>query len=166
MTSLTHCSRNKRVLILGLLVANLWFFFQDVCGLAQEVGPCSMESAAAVMEQYGCGLHQRSQAFPINIKKEKRAVSVETPSQSLKHASILLRRSAHALETNEVLAVQLIRQVISILKHQVIPSLLTPNSSLVPIGLLFDLTEQGMDGEKPMSPASETSESDQTGPMG
>jgi len=125
-----------------------------------------MESVAAVMEQYGCGLHQRSQAVTINIKKEKRAESVETPSQSLKHASILLRRSAHALETNEVLAVQLIRQVISILKHQVIPSLLAPNSALVPVGLLFELADQEMDGEEPMSPASETTESYPTGPMG
>lgn len=165
MSSLMHYSRNKRVLIIGLLVTNLWFFFQDGGGLAQEVGPCSMVAAAAVMEQYDCGLHQRSQAVPINIKKEKRAESFKTPSQSLMHASILLRRSAHALEMNEVLAVQLLRQVISILKHQVIPSLLAPNSALVPIGLLFELAEQEIDGEEPMSPASETTESYPTGPM-
>jgi hypothetical protein len=80
---------------------------------------------------------------------------METPSQSLKHASILLHKAANAIEKDNVLAVQLIRQVVSILKHQVIPSLIDQNSTLLPISSLSGLDEQEIDGEGPMRPMRE-----------
>jgi hypothetical protein len=52
------------------------------------------------------------------------------------------------VDTDELLAVQLIRHVIAILKHRVIPSLLEPHNSLVPIGLPAEAAKEWMAGEK------------------
>lgn len=95
---------------------------------------------------------QPGQAIPISIKTDDRSGSIETPSHSLKHASILLHRAASVIEKDDTLAVQLIRQVISILKHHVIPSLLDRNSTLLPISSLSGLAEQGLDHEGLTSP--------------
>lgn len=65
----------------------------------------------------------------ITSKQGKEAESLETPSQSLKRASLLLSRAATTLEDDEAMTVQLIRQVISILKDQVIPPLLVRSCS-------------------------------------
>ncbi|MDH4155643.1 MAG: hypothetical protein OEV01_17870 [Nitrospira sp.] len=86
--------------------------------------------------------------IPNSTKRNNQAESMETPSRSLKHASILLHRAANAIEKDNVLTVQLIRQVIAILKHQVIPSLLDHDSLLVPISSLSAVAEQGMDREE------------------
>ncbi len=64
------------------------------------------------------------------------------------HPSILLHRAANAIEKDNILAVQLIREVISILRHQVIPALLDHNSILVPIRSLLQGPGQGMDHEE------------------
>ena len=112
-------------------------------------------SVAVLTLQDNSVRQRQAQAVPVNIIKENRSESLKTPSQSLKHASILLRKAADALETNQVLAVQLIRQVISILKHQVVPSLLDSNSALAPIRSLSYLVEPGMDEEEPISPINE-----------
>jgi len=58
---------------------------------------------------------------------------LRTPRQSLKHAATLLRNAADVLDKNELLAVQLIRQVIAILKHHVIPSLKTPDAARISV---------------------------------
>lgn len=102
-------------------------------------------------------LRQQGKGIPISIKHEKRSESLKTPSQSLRHASLLLHRAASAIENNNVLAVQLIRGVISILKHQVIPSLLDEQHSvLLPTGSLTGLAEQEMDCKEPITPAGES----------
>ena len=155
MTAAVEWSTSTRTLLLVVLTASFWVFLQDSCAQDQEVGPGPTIPLAVSSVQDNSVPHQHDRTIPISIKDDKRAESVETPSQSLKHASILLRRSANAIETNQELAVQLIRQVIAILKHQVIPSLLDHNSVLVPISSLSGLTEQGLDGEGPSGPVSD-----------
>lgn len=91
---------------------------------------------------------RQGQPARITAKTEPRSESTETPSESLKRASILLHRAANTLESNEATAVQLIRQVIAILKHQVIPSLLNQHAVLVPIGSLSRLNGEGADGKE------------------
>lgn len=153
MTSLVYWSRNNRMLIFALLVTIAWFFFQKGCAPEREASPGPAMSVVAFAAQDDSVLHR--QAVPISIINKKQSESLKAPSQSLKHASILLRKAADVLETNQVLAVQLIRQVISILKHQVVPSLLDSNLSLAPINSLSYLAEPGMDDEEPISPVSE-----------
>jgi hypothetical protein len=150
MTSLVYWSKNNPVLIMALLVTSTWFF-QKGCVPNGEASPDpAMLVDLAVQDDTVS--HRQAPAVAISIVKEKRPESKKTPSQSLKHASLLLRKAADALETNQVLAVQLIRQVISILKHQVVPSLLDQNLALVPINSLSYVDEQRMDGEEPISP--------------
>ncbi|MCS6305527.1 MAG: hypothetical protein H8K07_17945 [Nitrospira sp.] len=113
-----------------------------------EAGPGHAVSVVVLAVQEDAVFYRQGQAVPINIKDEKRAELSNTPSQSLRYASILLRKAADVLETNEVLAVQFIRQVISILKYRVIPSLVESNEVLVPIDLSADQTEIGTAGEE------------------
>ncbi len=80
------------------------------------------------------------------------AESLETPSQSLKRASLLLSKAATTLENDEAMTVQLIRQVISILKNHVIPSLLDGKSRLVPIHSRSGLSAQRADMDDPIRP--------------
>jgi hypothetical protein len=71
------------------------------------------------------------------------------PRQSLNAAAVLLHKAADVLETDELSAVHLIRQVISVLKHPVIPSLMDSDATLVPITSPSRMTETGIPGEDP-----------------
>ncbi len=146
MTSVAQWSLNKRTLIVAVLAASLWLFLQKGCVPDPEAIPGHAMSVVVLAVQDDAVLYRQGQAVPINIKDEKRAELSNTPSQSLRYASILLRKAADVLETNEVLAVQFIRQVISIPKYRVIPSLVESNEVLVPIDLSADQTEIGMGG--------------------
>jgi hypothetical protein len=135
MTSVAQWSVCARLLLLLLVLPtlSLWLFLQKGCMPDREIRPGTAAFVVILAVQDDAGLYRLASVVPINIKDEKRAESSGTPSQSLRYASILLSRAADALETNEILAVQLIRQVISILKHHVIPSLVEPDAALVPI---------------------------------
>lgn len=152
MTSVAQWSLNKRTLIVAVLAASLWLFLQKGCVPDPEAIPGHAMSVVVLAVQDDAVLYRQGQAVliniavPLNIKDEKRAELSNTPSQSLRYASILLRKAADVLETNEVLAVQFIRQVISILKYRVIPSLVESNEVLVPIDLSADQTEIGVGG--------------------
>lgn len=134
--------------LLAPLAVGLWLFFQEggVHDLETRLGPPM--SVVVFAGQDGTIPLQQGQAARINAKTEQRSESIETPSQSLRRASILLHRAANTLESSEATAVQLIRQVIAILKHQVIPSLLDQHAVWVPIGSLSGLGGQGNDDEK------------------
>lgn len=134
MTSVAQWSVSARLLlVLILLTLSLWLFLQKGYVPDREIRPGTVAFVVILAVQDDAGLYRQASAVLINIKDEKRAESSGTPSQSLRYASILLSRAADVLETNEILAVQLIRQVISILKHHVIPSLVEPDAALVPI---------------------------------
>lgn len=152
MTSVMYWLRNTRMVlpIFALFAASLWFLSQEGCAQDREASLDPAISVALHVKKNDTISRRQDQAAPIYANNEKPSESIQTPSQSLKHASILLHRAATTLENNEVTAVQLIRQVISILKHQVIPSLLERNSVLVPISSLSDLSGQGQDGEEPI----------------
>ncbi len=149
MTSVAQWSIYRRPVIGALLAAGAWLFLQEGCVPDREVSAGSAMSVVLAVQDDSV-LHRHGQTTPISIRKEDRSGSMETPSQSLKHASILLHKAANAIEKDNVLAVQLIRQVVSILKHQVIPSLIDQNSTLLPISSLSGLAEQEIDGEGPM----------------
>ncbi|OQW30046.1 MAG: hypothetical protein A4E19_10830 [Nitrospira sp. SG-bin1] len=155
MTSIVNRCRNKRAPILALSVVSCWFFFQGVCAADREVGTGLATSAVVRAMQDDAVVHRYDQALLVNIKKDNRPSSTETPSQSLKYASLLLHRASNAVEKDNALAVQLIRQAVSILKYQVIPSLANQHSTLLPIGSLSGLAEQEIDGEGPMRPMRE-----------
>lgn len=154
MTSVVNRSRNKRVFMLA--VASSWFFLQADCVADHEANTGSGVSVVVFAMQDDKA--SRLQGLPIlnSTKRNNRADSMERPSRSLKHASILLHRAADAIEKDNVQAVQLIRQVISILKHHVIPELLDHNSTLVPINSRSGVAELGMDREESMSHAGQS----------
>lgn len=158
MISVMHWSRSKRalILVLALLATILWFFFQKCCVPDRDISSEALISAVVITESPDCGLKQQTQPIPISIKKKRQFESSENPSRSLKRASTLLLKAADALETNEVVAVQLIRQVIAILKFQVIPSLLESNTARVSHDSRSDLAELVIDGNKPSSPVNES----------
>lgn len=133
MTSVAQWSANTWALILALLAVSLWLFPQKSCVSDWEASPGPAMSVLVLAVQDDAVRYQQGHAVPIYIKDRKLAESSGTPSQSLKHAATLLRKAADVLETNDIVAVQLIRQVISILKYQVIPSLVEPDAALVPI---------------------------------
>ena len=144
MNSVAQRSLNKRTLIVALLATSLWLFLQKGCVPDPEASPGHAMSIVVLAAQNDAVLYRQDQTVPINIKDEKRAQLSNTPSQSLRYASILLRKAADVVETNEALAVQFIRQVISILKYRVIPLLVESNAVLVPIDLSAEQTEIGM----------------------
>lgn len=137
--------------MLALVVASSWFFLQADCVTDREASTDPAMSIVILTAQGDSVIQQHDRAIPISTKKEERSDSRETPSHSLKHASILLHRAANVIEKDDALAVQLIRQVIAILKHQVIPSLLDHHSSLVPIHSLSEVAERRMGHEEPIS---------------
>lgn len=133
MTSLAQWSTNTWVLILVLLAVSLWLFLQKSCVSDREASLAPAMSVLALAVQDSVVSRRQGHVVPIYIKDGKRAESPETPSRSLKHAAALLGKAADVVETNDIAAVQLIRQVISILKYQVIPSLIEPDATSVPI---------------------------------
>ena len=154
MISVLHWSRNNRALILlfGLLLSCLWLIVQQSCMGDREASLDSSSSLVRLAREDDALSDRHGSAVGITSKRGKETESLETPSQSLKRASLLLSRAATTLEDDEAMAVQLIRQVISILKHQVIPSLLEGNSALVPIHSHSGVSAQRVDGDGPIHP--------------
>lgn len=151
MTSVTDRLRNKRVLILALFVASSWCFLQTRSVTDHETSTDLGGFVVLLAIQDDTAPRLQGLLIPNSTRRDNRADSTETPSHSLKHASILLHRAANAIEKDDALAVQLIRQVITILKHHVIPSLLDRHSTLVPITWLSSLPEQEIDYEESIS---------------
>ncbi len=156
MTSVTDRLRNKRVLILALFVAISWFFLQTGSVTDHETSTDLGGFVVVLAMQDDTAPRLQGLPIPNSTRRDNRADSTETPSRSLKHASILLHRAANAIDKDHVLAVQLIREVISILRYQVIPALLDHNSTLVPIRSLPRVLEQGMNRGESMSHASQS----------
>ena len=156
MTSVVNRLRNNRDLMLALFLASAWFFLQAESVTDREGSTNSGVSVVVLAMQDDAAPGLQGLPTPNSTKKHNRAESMETPSHSLKQASILLHRAANAIEKDDVLTVQLIRQVIAILKHHVIPSLLDRHSTLVPITWLSGLPEQGIDHEESMSHAGQS----------
>lgn len=153
MTSVVNRLRNKRDLMLALFLASAWFFLQAESVTDREINTNSGVSVIVLARQDDAAPRLQGLPTPNSTKKHNRAESMETPSHSLKQASILLHRAANAIEKDDALAVQLIRQVITILKHHVIPSLLDRHSTLVPITWRSGLPEQESDHGESMSHA-------------
>lgn len=156
MTSVVNRLRNNRDLMLALFLASTWFFLQAESVTDGEGSTNSGVSVVVLAMQDDAAPALQGLPTPNSTKKHNRAESMETPSLSLKQASILLHRAANAIEKDDVLTVQLIRQVIAILKHHVIPSLLDRHSTLVPITWLSGLPEQGIDHEESVSHAGQS----------
>lgn len=156
MTSVMNRLRHNLVLMLALFVASAGFFLQAESVTDREARTSSGMSVVVLAMQDDAAPRLQGLPTPNSTKKNNRAESMETPSHSLKQASILLHRAADAIEKDDVMAVQLIRQVIAILKHHVIPSLLDRNASLVPIGWLSVSTEEGTDREKSVTHAGQS----------
>ncbi len=156
MTSVVNRLRNNRELMLALFLASTWFFLQAESVTDGEGSTNSGVSVVVLAMQDDAAPGLQGLPTPNSTKKNNRAESMETPSHSLKQASILLHRAADAIEKDDVMAVQLIRQVIAILKHHVIPSLLDRNARLVPIGWLSGSTEEGTDREESVNHAGQS----------
>ena len=150
MISVTDRFRSKRVFVWTLFVASSWFFLQtgSVSDSETCTGPGGAVGVLAMQEDTAPQL--QGMPIPNSTRKDNRTDSMETLSSSLKHASILLHRAANAIEKDNALAAQLIREVISILRQQVIPALLDRNSILVPIRSLLQGSVLGMDHEESM----------------
>lgn len=133
MTSVAQWTTSTRALILALLAVSLCLFLQNSWVSDREASRGPATSVLILAVQDDAVRYRQDHTVPIYIQDGKRAESSGTPSQSLKYAATLLRKAADVLETNDIVAVQLIRQVISILKYQVIPSLVKPDAALVPI---------------------------------
>ena len=151
MTSVVNRLRNNRDLMLALFLASAWFFLQAESVTDRDGSTNSGVSVVVLAMQDDTTARLQGLLIQNSTRKDNRAESVETPSHSLKQASILLHRADNAIEKDDALAVQLIRQVITILKHHVIPSLLDRHSTLVPIRWLSSLPEQGIDHEESIS---------------
>lgn len=156
MTSAVNRLRNNRVLMFALFLAGAWFFLQAESVTDREASTSSGVSVVVLAMQDAAAPRLQGLPIPNSTKKHNRDDAMETPSHWLKQASILLHRAANAIEKDDALAVQLIRQVIAILKHHVIPSLLDRHSTLVPIGWFSGLMEEGMDREESMTQAGQS----------
>lgn len=140
---------NKPTLVLALVAPSLWLVFQKGCVPDQQISPGVVLLETTSIGQSGSGRHLYDQAISIAIERDKRPRPSGTPNQSLKHASSLLRKAADAVEQDKPSTVLLIRQVISILKHQELPGLMDSEATLVPIVLVPDRAERDMPGEAP-----------------
>jgi len=141
-----------RMLALVLLAMSLWLFSPKGCVPDQETNPRPALSVATPTEQCEPDPSLACQGIPISIKDDTQTESSRTPHQSLKNAAVLLNKAADVLDTDELVAVQLIRHVISILKYTVIPSLLEPERSLAPIGPSSNMTDSGMVKKEQIAP--------------
>lgn len=132
---------NTRIVVLALFVSGLWFLSPK--GYTQD-RESSSDPAMSVTAR-------TEQGVPISIEDGRQTESLRLSHQALKHAASLLQKAADVLETDEIVAVQLIRQVIAILKYQVIPSLIEPDTALAPIIPLSNKTGKGTASEEPFT---------------
>ncbi|MFO0698319.1 MAG: hypothetical protein U0236_03745 [Nitrospira sp.] len=137
---------NRSTRILALVAASLGLIVQTGCVPDREIHGGLDASVITRTEPGTPPQHPKGHGISISIKDETEAESPGTPRRSLKNASALLGRAAEVVDTDELLAVQLIRHVIAILKYKVIPSLMEPNTSLVPIGSPSEAGEEAMAG--------------------
>lgn len=126
-TSLRHY---RPALVIPLLVTGLWFFSHKGCAPAPDLKPTPALGVAATPLPLTVPLV----GYPGN--RGDMAVPGAPPSsgaaaKSLRRAADLLKRAATLLDKNEHLAVQLIRQAIAILKHEVIHALNAPEAGNV-----------------------------------
>lgn len=109
MTSVVNRLRNNRDLMLALFLASTWFFLQAESVTDGEGSTNSGVSVVVLAMQDDAAPALQGLPTPNSTKKHNRTESMETPSLSLKQASILLHRAANAIEKDDVLTVQLIR---------------------------------------------------------
>jgi hypothetical protein len=161
MISAARLSINKLILVIPILAAGLWLLSQKGCVPDSDASPDPVTSSAG-SHLSGPDLGADAQRHRLNLLERVGHSGLSgTPRQSLRNAATLLRSAADILDRNELRAVQLIRQVIAILKHQVIPSLSTPEVALVPIVSPASNTTDRISGESlvvqpgPMTPCAD-----------
>lgn len=126
MTATTTSVLGKPLLIIAILATSVWLAAQKGCVPTPEVAP---KPVTFTMREEGPALIQQAhQSF---------AQSWEPKSRSLKQASALLRQAADMLNKDDPLAVQLIRQAIAILKHEVNPGIDAPDYERVSMPSAF-----------------------------
>lgn len=143
---------HQRTLVLVLLAIGSLLLTQKGCVPDREIDPRPALSVATLTEQCDSGMDATGLGIPISIKDDTQTESLQTPHQSLKNAAVLLSRAADVLDTDQLVAVQLIRQVIAILKHRVIASLIEHDSSLLPIRSPSNMTDNEVIDEKRIAP--------------
>ncbi|HXV67626.1 MAG TPA: hypothetical protein VD738_01780 [Nitrospira sp.] len=133
MISAALLHMNKPFLVTVALTTGLWSISQKGCVPDSDLRPDTATPVVASPHLSDHSLPAQSESIRSALGYVGYSELSETPGQSLKKAAALLRKAADVLDKNELVAVQLIRQVIAILKHHVIPSLNRPDAVLVPI---------------------------------
>jgi hypothetical protein len=111
----------RRIVAVPVLAAVFWLFFQKGCVLTPDISPTHSitdmrpDSIEPAYVTVGKEELAESQVIPGTTTQP-----VEPRSQSLRHASALLKQAAVMLEKNERIAVRLILQAIAILKEHVL----------------------------------------------
>ncbi len=112
----TTSTFRRLFLIIPILVIGVWLFAQNGCELTPTVKPTPALAVAG-------------------------SQPLEPNSRSLQQASALLRQAADLIDKNDPLAVRLIRQVIAILKHEVMSGIDAPDYDRVSIPPSFEWNE-------------------------
>lgn len=149
MTPTVQLPMHKRIVVVALFASGLWFLSTKGYVQDRESSPGPAMSVAARPEPADSGPGLQGLGVPISIADGRQTESLRLSHQALKHAASLLQKAADVLETDEFVAVQLIRQVIAILKYEVIPSLIEPDTAVAPIVLPSTMTDKGTVSEEP-----------------
>lgn len=90
MISVTDRFRSKRVFIWTLFVASSWFFLQTGSVTDRETCTGARGAVGVLAMQEDTAPQLQGMPIPNSTRKDSRTDSMETPSRSLKHASIHL----------------------------------------------------------------------------
>lgn len=124
-TSLRHY---RSALVIPLLATGFWLFSHKGCVPAPDLKPTPALAVAASPLTLPLVEHPGNRG---DVAGAGAPPASGDTAKSLTRAADLLKQAATLLDKNEHMAVQLIRQAIAILKHDVIHTLNTPEADKV-----------------------------------